>query len=625
MENTITQPNIVWNSEQNVQQPEEFLSNWLNYQCSLIPTVQTALVLSHNSETNRFSPTCFWPKKNISLEISSIAELAIEKGQGVKKEGKSLPDGNTLYHLAFPVKINNNIINIVAVTISCSDKNQIQIAMQQLQWGIGWLEVLYHRKNADPILKTAVAKPGTLKSAAIESESEKLSLMLNLVATSVEYAKFNETSTAIVNFLNDTMNCSCVSLGLNDKGYANVLSVSRSTEFAERANRFRLIGRAMDEAIDQQESIVWPPLNEQSLFLATEQEVLANIDQIKNNVCSIPLVGINGIIGAITLERDSENPFSENDIEFCEMSASLLAPIIELKHSEERLLIKKISDSFYQFLSLFIGAKHYGLKVASIILLFLVLFFSNYESDYRVVADANLEGAIQRSIVSPLEGYIKEAKARAGDIVKEGELLVSLDERDLVLEQLKWVSQKEQYDRQYRDALAQHQRSKIRIYKAQLSQADAQLNLVNERLKRARITTPFDSIVISGDLSQSLGSPVSKGDILFEIAPLHEYRVILQVDEKNIKDIKIHQTGSLLLSGGSEDELNFEVEKITPVSEIYEGKNVYRIEARLITSPEFLRPGMNGIGKIDIDSRKLIWIWTHHFTDWFRLWFWTWI
>ena len=33
---------------------------------------------------------------------------------------------------------------------------------------------------------------------------------------------------------------------------------------------------------------------------------------------------------------------------------------------------------------------------------------------------------------------------------------------------------------------------------------------------------------------------------------------------------------------------------------------------------------MEGIGKIDIGERKLIWIWSHKLIDWFRLLAWTW-
>jgi hypothetical protein len=38
-----------------------------------------------------------------------------------------------------------------------------------------------------------------------------------------------------------------------------------------------------------------------------------------------------------------------------------------------------------------------------------------------------------------------------------------------------------------------------------------------------------------------------------------------------------------------------------------------------------LRPGMEGIAKVDTGRRKLFWIWTHKFVDWLRLTLWTWL
>jgi hypothetical protein len=40
---------------------------------------------------------------------------------------------------------------------------------------------------------------------------------------------------------------------------------------------------------------------------------------------------------------------------------------------------------------------------------------------------------------------------------------------------------------------------------------------------------------------------------------------------------------------------------------------------------ERLRPGMEGVGKVAIGERRLIWIWTHKLIDWVRLAFWSWM
>ena len=68
----------------------------------------------------------------------------------------------------------------------------------------------------------------------------------------------------------------------------------------------------------------------------------------------------------------------------------------------------------------------------------------------------------------------------------------------------------------------------------------------------------------------------------------------------------------------------FTVMNVTPVSVVEDGNNFFQVEAWLGESTEGLRPGMAGIGKIDIERRKLAWIWTHRLIDWLRLWVWSW-
>jgi len=131
--------------------------------------------------------------------------------------------------------------------------------------------------------------------------------------------------------------------------------------------------------------------------------------------------------------------------------------------------------------------------------------------------------------------------------------------------------------------------------------------------------------VVSGDLSQLLGTPVEQGKVLFQIAPLDAYRVILEVDERDIAQVRVGQEGELALSGIPAHPMHFAVKQITPVSTAQEGRNYFRVEAKLDDPSARLRPGMEGVGKIDIGSRKLIWIWTHSLVDWLRLWAWKWL
>ena len=71
--------------------------------------------------------------------------------------------------------------------------------------------------------------------------------------------------------------------------------------------------------------------------------------------------------------------------------------------------------------------------------------------------------------------------------------------------------------------------------------------------------------------------------------------------------------------------LPLSVERITPISTAEDGRNHFRVEARLEEPLDALRPGMEGVAKIDAGKRRAIWIWTHGLLDWLRLWTWSFV
>jgi hypothetical protein len=113
--------------------------------------------------------------------------------------------------------------------------------------------------------------------------------------------------------------------------------------------------------------------------------------------------------------------------------------------------------------------------------------------------------------------------------------------------------------------------------------------------------------------------------VLFEVAPLDSYRLVLEVDERDIAEVQVGQRGHLLLSAFPTEPVDVTVNKVTPVSTAREGRNFFRVEAKLDQPHNRLRPGMEGAGKIEIDRRSLVWIWTHQVVDWIRLAVWSWM
>ena len=120
-----------------------------------------------------------------------------------------------------------------------------------------------------------------------------------------------------------------------------------------------------------------------------------------------------------------------------------------------------------------------------------------------------------------------------------------------------------------------------------------------------------------------MGAPVEIGQTLFEVAPLEDYRVMLEVREEDIGQVTIGSEGRLMVAALPDEPLRFTVQRIVPVAETTRLNNVFRIEAALEEPPALLRPGMRGVARIELGERKLLWLWTHGLIERVRLWAWT--
>ena len=594
------------------QSAEEFCSSWLVIQGHTIGGVSDGVVVLLKPGASVFAPAAFYPENPRSRShLAQVTERALKEGRGVVeplKSAEGAPQQEPRYQLAYPVRLDGKVWGAVALDIEWRPEAQLQAALRSLQWGSGWLEVLL-RRNSDPH----------------EPERLRLKVALELVATLLEQPRFNDSATAFTTQLAAQLGCDRVSLGLLKGRRVTIRAVSHSPQFDRRANLMRAIEAAMEEAIDQGERVVYPALKDSRPLVARAHEALLQESEA-GSAASFPLVHGERVIGALTLERAAGHRFDSATLVVCEAVASVAGPIAELKRGNEAGLLAHGGRSAKRLWEKLAGPGNAGFKLGTVAFLAIAAFLALATGEFRISADSTLEGTVQRVIAAPINGYVKEAGLRAGDTVKVGQVIGRFDDRDLRLERVKLLSQRDQYNRQYREAMGKRERAQAQIVSAQIAQAEAQLGLIEEQLERTVMTAPFDGFIVSGDLSQRLGSPVERGQVLFQVAPLDSYRVVLQVDERDIAHVSTGQRGELTVSSIPGERFGFEVRKITPVNTAREGGNFFRVEAALLAEPGArLRPGMQGVGKIYVDERKLVWVWTRGFVDWLRLWIWSWL
>nr|WP_249219143.1 efflux RND transporter periplasmic adaptor subunit [Loktanella sp. SALINAS62] len=444
-----------------------------------------------------------------------------------------------------------------------------------------------------------------------------------MLATVLEQPRFATACNALVTDLARRLDCERVSIGFVKRKRHRIAAMSHTSGFSKRANLVRDIAIAMDEAADQRTVILWPAPDDWDFRVVRAHKDLGETYSA-GAVLTVPLQAEGEIIGALLFERPAGAGFTSSEIESCDAVASVIGPVLTDRRANDRWLTTKVWHSVVGFTKATLGPSYFGTKLATLVLAAVVAFFAFAKTDHVVKSPAQITGEVQRTIVAPFTGYLAAQYASAGDLVAEAELLATLDDKDLTLDQLRLVTSRQQRQSELDQALAERDMAQVNIIRAQMAQSDAQLALSEEQLARTKIRAPFDGYVVEGDLRQSIGGSVERGETLFRISPLGAFRVILEVDERDLDDIVVGQKGSLRVSAMPETPLDYRVETITPLAQQSDGRNWFRVEATLLTEAADLRPGMQGVARTDIDERLLITSLTDRLVDWARLFAWRW-
>ena len=601
-----------WKRLSSARTREDYFHAWLGIYCSMAPSTTLGLVVPRDDDGASYEPVAQWPTgTHEAHRLAEISQRVIEARTGLLSplEGP-VPGGRSSsqqHAIAYPILVGEELRGAASVSVATAERDEIRGCMEQLQWAVSWLELWFLRQQG--------AQDG--------ARLVQLQATVDLLATVMSEPRADAACMAFVTELANRFQLDRASFGFVRDDTVSVRAVSHTAQFREKMNLNRALAAAMDEAVVQRRAVSYPVSDEAEVLVTRDHELLAQ-QQGGGSILSVPLFEGQGYYAALTLERPEDRVFDTDEVTLYSAVASLAGPVLEAKRLRDRPLLARARDSLHGRLAWLMGTQSPGWKLAGAVLLVLALYVSFAESDYRLPADMVLEGEVQRVLVAPFDGYLSEAAVRAGDIVVAGDVMCRLDDRDLRLEQLKWLSQQSQLRRRHQEALASQERVQVNVVTAQLDQLQAQLELNESRLARTRVQAPFDGIVVSGDLSQRLGGAVQQGEVLFQVAPLDAYRVILKVPEDRIRDVEAGQRGSLVLAALPEQQYEFSINKITPISWAEEGRSHFRVEASLDQVTDRLRPGMEGVAKILVDRRRIITLWTRSMREWLHLWIWRW-
>lgn len=454
----------------------------------------------------------------------------------------------------------------------------------------------------DKVGDACVALMQTADQSRPDTNSVSAEAVLQVQAAVVAQAHLDEAAAVFATRLAQLLAFDRVSVGLIEKGYARVVAISHGAAVDTQQELSRVIAAAMDEAIDQSATTSLPALPGSSRITLAHTALRARGSGL---VCTIPIVHLDKVVGAVTLERSAADPLGREALDRCEHVVNLVGPLLALKAESEVSAFARVRRAWgrqWQRLRE-PGERPFKLAVGggALALLFALLV----PLPYSVSAVTRLEGSVQRALVAASDGFIQQIAARPGDKVKQGQVLAELAQNDLQLERSKRGSELAQHVNAYSAAFARADRSLLMVSQAKMEEARAQLELVETQIERTQVKAPFDGVVISGDLTQQLGAPVQRGAVLMVVAPAEGYRLIVEVDERDIGDVKAGAAGRVALAAMPGTTHAFRVARVTPLAATREGRHFFEVEGKLEAGGAALRPGLQGVARIDADARPL--------------------
>jgi hypothetical protein len=454
--------------------------------------------------------------------------------------------------------------------------------------------------------------------------------LLALQATALQHARREAAGLAVVSALALRLDCCRVTLALRDAaqplGTARVVAVSHGARIDERQQAVQALAAAADEAIDQGAAVEVPAAPDAAAGIRLAHAALARGPDVAA-VLGVPF-DAHGASGALLFERRS--PFTDADRTLACDAALFVGPLLLLQARADAPLAERLQSWFRggsraadgrlpaprrQRLAL-------GLALCGAALLALC-----WPGTWHVVAPARVEGLGQRVIPAPADGFLQTVRVRPGETVKAGQVLATLDDREPALEVERADAERAQVDRQYRDALTREDAAAAVVAGARLAQAEARHALALRRLERTRLVAPFDGVLLGGDLGPSIGRPVQRGQELMIVAPAQGWRIVAEVDEHDILAVRPGQPARVLFAtvGGRAEA--FTLDRVAPVAQVQDGRNVFEAEGRLTGSDVApgLRPGLRGVARIEAGERAPILVWAERARHALRRLLWAWL
>ena len=238
---------------------------------------------------------------------------------------------------------------------------------------------------------------------------------------------------------------------------------------------------------------------------------------------------------------------------------------------------------------------------------------------YHVTVPAKITSSGRRILSSPRDGTLADVFVKPGDMVHSGQILAELDTHDDQLSKAELDAELIAVEAEIDVAIGEHDSGKIRVLRARRDGIEANASILARRIADAQIRAPHNGILLDGDLSERIGSRLSVGDPLFEVARWDRCQLRMDISEEHVIPAQHASAVSFVTIARPRDVFATENFHLAPASVVRGGKNVFPADADILISVDELPPGIEGFATLELGDRNALWVLSHRLTDWIRV------
>jgi RND family efflux transporter MFP subunit len=484
----------------------------------------------------------------------------------------------------------------------------------------------------DQFLLTNICETASnaLHNASLLQAERKVEILQTLVQISTEITStlnLNRVLQAIVNQTQAIIPFDRAAISLEQRGVLQLKAVSGVTQ----------INRADPAVSALSDMLEWASLSTEEIHIKQQGD---EIDDPRHETRAkfaeyfsssglrafhvFPLIDDQGRLGLLSFEASDPDFLTVAHVEVIRVLVGQATVALRNASLYQEVpfinVLQPLLDKKRRFLAMEQHRRRTAVALAVAALLFLIFC----PVPMRISGEATIASARTAQVQPEVDGVVKAVFTHEGQYVKRGAVLAQLQDwnyrADVAAAQAKRDEAMESMNR----ALSANDGTSAGMERVKADYWNAELNRARERLDRTLIRAPFDGVVTTPHIEDSVGRRLIHGDTFANIVGTSRVDVDLSIPEDDAALLRQGDSAAVKLETFPLRTFRGRVSVVSPQAEVESDHRVFVARVDVPNENGAIRPGMQGEGKVSVGWHPAgyvffrgpaMWVWS-------KLWSW---